>query len=221
MESTLKIRYKYINRVVNDLYISLGINQYPININKVLTFFHNVSVVSYSQFMKDFNLTVEQTFYYLNSKDGCCLYKPSLDKYMIYYNDITIHNKNRIKWTIIHELAHICCGHYHLNNNILENYSDNEIYDFKEHEANYFTSMFLAHQAVLLNLNIHNAYEIEVFCNLSTKAAKYRYKNFLKWTSHNFMTSSDRYIVRKFEKYIDSKNQDYQEHQAFIQAFYR
>ena len=81
--------------------------------------------------------------------------------------------------------------------------------------------MFLAHQAVLLNLNIHNAYEIEVFCNLSTKAAKYRYKNFLKWTSHNFMTSSDRYIVRKFEKYIDSKNQDYQEHQAFIQAFYR
>lgn len=83
MESTLKIRYKYINRVVNDLYISLGINQYPIDVNKVLASFPDVSVVSYSQFMKDFNLTVEQTFYYLNSKDGCCLYKPSLDKYMI------------------------------------------------------------------------------------------------------------------------------------------
>lgn len=221
MENTLKIRYKYINRVVNDLYISLEINQYPINVHKVLASFPKVAVISYSQFMKDFNLTIEQTFYYLTSKDGCCDYKPSLDKYIIYYNDITIHNKNRIAWTVIHELAHICCRHYHLSDTILKNYSDDEIYDFKEHEANYFTSMFLAHQAVLLSLNIHNPYEIEMFCNLSSKAAKYRYENFKKWTSYNFTTSSDRYIVRKFKNYIDSKNEDYQEYLAFKQVFYR
>lgn len=221
MQNTLKIRYKYINRIINDLYISLGLREYPVDAFKLLASFPNVSVVSYSQFMNDFNLTIEQIFTYFTSNDGCCDYKPSLDKYLIYYNDITIHNKNRIMWTIVHELAHICCNHYHLSNTLLNNYSDNEIYDFKEHEANYFTSVFLAHHAILYQLNIHNSYEIEVFCNLSSEAAKYRYKNYLAWTSYNFLTSSDRYIVRNFKKYIDSMNGDYQEHLAFVQSFYK
>lgn len=221
MQNTLKIRYKYINRIVNDLYLSIGIKEYPIDISKVLNSFSNISVVSYSQFMHDFNLTIEQIFSYLTSNDGCCDYKPSLDKYIIYYNDITIHNKNRIMWTIIHELAHIHCNHYHLSDDILNDYSDDEIYDFKEREENYFTSVFLAHHAILSQLNIHNSYEIEVFCNLSSEAAQYRYKNFLSWTNHNFLISSDRCVLRNFGDYIHKKNQEYQDYLEFRQAFYR
>jgi len=219
LQNTLRIRYKLVHRLVNDLYISLGLTSYPLNKEKILSLIPaNVIVISYDQFMHDFDLTLEQVFAYFTSEDGCCDYKPSKDSYIIYYNDININNKNRILWTIVHELAHIFCKHYTLNENFIYNYSSDEIYDFKEREANYFSSIFLAHPIILNNLNIRSSYEIEVFCNLSSQAAKYRYATFKKWTSY-VVTSSDRYILRNFQSYIDSKNADFNQHLAFIRAF--
>lgn len=216
MQNTLTIRYKFIHKLVNDLYISLGLNSYPIDLNTVVNSFSNIKIISYSQFMNDFNLTKTQVFSYFTSDDGCCDYKPSLNAYIIYYNDITITNPRRILWTIVHELGHIFCRHNNINSMVE---SDDDLYDFMESEANYFTSIFLAHPAILKELNIHNPYEIEVFCNLSTQAAKYRYSRFKRFTTFRFLTGSDKYIIANFRDFIDSKNKDYYEHLNFLSAF--
>lgn len=219
MKNTLTIRYKCIHRIVNDLYISLGFNSYPIDINILLNSFKNIVVIPYSTLKKDFNLTNEELFSNFSSSDGCCHYQKKSDKYIINYNDITINNSKRIYWTIIHELGHIFCNHYSLKENLFSNYTDDEIYDFKEREANYFVSIFLAHPAILNELNIKSSYEIEVFCNLSSQAAKYRFDSYNRFINHKFFTSSDRYIIRNFKEYINSKTSDFKEHLAFLQAF--
>lgn len=219
MKNTLKIRYKYIHKVVNDLYISLGIESYPIDISRVISSLNDIVVIPYSKFMSDFNLTKDQVFSFLSSSDGCCHYKQSSNSYIIYYNDITINNTKRTYWTIMHELGHIFCRHYLLKDDSFIGYTDDEIYDFKEHEANYFSSIFLAHPAVLNELDIHGYYEIEIFCNLSSQAAKYRYNSYKRFITYYFFTSSDRYIIRNFQKYINSITNDYKEHLAFLEAF--
>lgn len=216
-----KIRYKYINRIVNDIYIKQNICSFPINIINIINSLKDIKikVISYSEFMKRYNLTKEMVFEALSSEDGCC--DNFGDKYAIYYNDLNNLPQERINWTIAHELGHILCKHYNNRTRIFRNELSDEEYNFMECEANYFASMLLAHSAILLKLNIHNPYEIEVFCNLSSQASRYRYRNFKKWTSYDFITSSDRCITRNFKEYIDSKNQDYQEFLAFKQAFYR
>lgn len=216
MQNTLTIRYKFIHKLVNNLYISLGLNSYPINLETIINSFSNIKIISYSQFMNDFNLTKEQVFAYFTSDDGCCDYKPSLDAYIIYYNDITITNPKRMLWTIVHELGHILCKHNKINS-ITE--LDDDLYDFMEREANYFTSIFLAHPAILRELNIHSSYEIEVFSNLSTQAAKYRYASFKRFTTLRFLTGSDKLIIENFKDFIECKNEDYQEHLNFMSAF--
>lgn len=216
MENTLTIRYKFIHKLVNDLYLSLGLNSYPINLETIINSFTNIKIISYNQFMNDFNLTKDQVFSYFTSDDGCCDYKPSLDAYIIYYNDITIANPKRILWTIVHELGHIFCKHNKINS-VTE--LDDDLYDFMEREANYFTSIFLAHPAILRELNIHNPYEIEVFCNLSTQAAKYRYASYKRFTTFRFLTGSDKFIIENFKDFIECKNEDYQEHLNFMSAF--
>lgn len=215
------IRYKQIHRIVNDIYINLYISSFPIDIITIINLFENIKILSYSQFMKRYKHSYAETLEILNSKEGCTYYDPVKDNYVIFYNDLDTTLTGRIYWTIAHEFGHIMCGH-HIEDTSVKNHSlSEEKYKVVECEANYFASIFLAHPAILSKLNIHNPYEIEVFCNLSTEASKYRYENFKRWTSYNFITSSDRCITRNFKDYIDSKNQDYQEHQAFIQAFYR
>lgn len=215
------IRYKQIHRIVNDIYINLYISSFPIDIITIINLFENIKILSYSQFMKRYKHSYTETLEILNSKEGCTYYDPAKDNYVIFYNDLDTTLTGRIYWTIAHELGHIMCGH-HIEDTSVKNHSlSEEKYKVVECEANYFASIFLAHPAILSELNIHNPYEIEIFCNLSTEASKYRYENFKKWTRYNFMISSDRLITRNFKDYIDSKNQDYQEHLAFIQAFYR
>ena len=97
---------------------------------------------------------------------------------------------------LLHELGHIFCKHNKINS-LTE--LDDDLYDFMEREANYFTSIFLAHPAILRELNIHSSYEIEVFCNLSTQAAKYRYASFKTFTTFRFLTGSDKFIIENFK----------------------
>ncbi len=214
-----KIRYKFINTIVNDIYIRQNICSFPINLIDVINSLDiKIKVLSYSQFMYFYNIPREVVFDILTSDDGCCDYLSG--KYVIYYNDLNNLPKERINWTIAHELGHILCNHYKYSGTKLFNSNLSEIeYEFLEKEANYFASMLLSHSSVLLQLDIHNPYEIEIFCNLSKQASKFRYENYLRWKKFNNLSSSDRYIIRNFQKYIDLKKQEYIEHLDFINLF--
>lgn len=215
-----KIRYKYIHQIINDIYIQQNISSLPIDIINVINSIQDkkIKVISYSEFMKFYNLSVNEVYGALTSDDGCC--DCLGDKYVIYYNDLIELPKKRIYWTITHELGHILCEHYNNRTRIFRNDLSDEEYNFMESEANYFASTFLAHPAILSQLEIHNSHELEIYCSLSKQAAEYRYSTLKRWTNYNYLTSSDRYIIRNFKEYIESKMGDFQEHLRFINSFY-
>lgn len=212
--NTLTIRYKLIHQIVNDIYINSNITQFPVDILSIIESFSTITVVSYTTYAKNHNLTKEELLDCFTSDDGFSVLSKSKDKYIIFFNDFIDHSKQRMRWTIAHELGHILCKHHLFNN---DKFSDEEIYSFKERESNHFASMILAHSVVLNELNLTSSKEIEFFCDLSSAAAKFRFDNHKRY--YRYSTSSDRYIVRNFKEYTDARNQDYQEHLAFLRAF--
>lgn len=212
--NTLTIRYKLIHQIVNDIYINSNITQFPVDILSIIKSFSTITIVSYSTYAKNHNLTNEELLNCFTSDDGFSVLSKSKDKYIIFFNDFIDNSKQRMRWTIAHELGHILCKHHLFNN---DNFSDEEIYSFKEREANHFSSMILAHSVVLNELSLISSKEIEFYCDLSSAAAKFRFDNHKRYCRYS--TSSDRYIIRNFKEYTDARNQDYQEHLAFLHAF--
>ena len=217
--NTLTIRYKYIKNIVNDIYIKLNITQFPINIVDIINSFDNIRIVSYHKFMIDHNLTNDETFEILTSEEGCTDYFKPLNRYIIYYNDLGDKSEERIRWTLTHELAHILCDHYSEDTKIFSEDLDETQYKFKESEANYFTGLLLSNPIILDKLIIRSSSDIEIYCALSSQAAKYRFDNYKKWCKYKISTSSDRYILRNFQNYLDTQNQEYAEFICFMNSF--
>lgn len=217
--STLTIRYRYIKHIVNDIYIKLNISQFPIDIFKIINSFDNIKIVSYCKFMIDHDLNEEETFEILTSDEGCTDYSKALNRYIIYYNDIDYKSSERIRWTLTHELGHILCGHYSENTKIFSESLTEFEYKFKESEANYFTGLLLSNPVILNKLKIKSSFDIEVYCALSSEAAKYRFDNYKKWCKYKIITSSDRYIIRNFKIYLESKQLEYNEFIYFMNSF--
>ncbi len=217
--NTLTIRYSLIKRIVNDIYIKQKLNKFPINIKGVINSFNNIKIVSYHQFMLRYNLTKEETFELLSSDEGCTDYCKSLNKYIIYYNDLDNKSDERIRWTLTHELGHILCKHYSKNTRIFcDNLTEDE-YKLREAEANYFTGLLLSNPIILHKLNIKSSHDIEVFCALSSEAARYRYDNYKKWCKNKILTSSDICILKNFQGYLKAQELEYQEFIKFMSSF--
>lgn len=212
--NTLTIRYNLIHQIVNDIYINADITQFPVDILSIIDSFRNIKIISYSTYAKDLNLTKEEFLECFTSDDGFSVFSKAKNKYIIFFNDFIDNSKQRMRWTATHELGHILCKHHLLSS---DNLTNDEIYAFKEREANHFASMLLAHSTILNELNLVSSKDIEFYCDLSCSAAKFRFDNYKK--NSIYTTSSDRYILRNFKKFIDSKNQDYEEHMAFLRAF--
>jgi Zn-dependent peptidase ImmA (M78 family) len=217
--STLTTRYEYIKRIVNDIYIKLNINQFPIDIFEIINSFDNIKIVSYHQFMIRYNLTKEETFEMLTSDEGCTDYLKPLNRFIIYYNDLGDKSEERIRWTLTHELGHILCNHYCENTKIFSEDLTETEYKFKESEANHFTGLLLSNPVILNKLNIRSSSDIEFYCALSSQAAKYRYDNYKKWCKYKIMSSSDRCILRNFQIYLDAQQMEYNEFICFMNSF--
>ena len=220
--TSLKIRYNYIHKLVNEIYIKHKIHSFPIDINNIICSIktYRIKILSYSTVMEKYKLTEEEVSCMLTSEDGCSV--TNRDKHVIYYNDLGKFPYGRIRWTIAHELGHILCGHFRNNKTKVsqrELLTDEE-YGLMESEANYFASLLLAHPEVLAKINVNNSYEIETFCELSTEASKNTFKNLKTWKQYELSIGSDKDIAVNFQEYIDEKISDYKEHLAFINAFY-
>ncbi|WP_270566540.1 ImmA/IrrE family metallo-endopeptidase [Clostridium beijerinckii] len=218
--STSTIRYTHIKRIVNDIYIKLNISKFPINVFEIIGSFDNIKIVSYHRFMLDHNLTKEETFEILTSDEGCTDYFKPSNKYIIYYNDLDFKSDERIRWTLTHELGHILCSHYSSDNTkIFDDYLSESEYKIMEAEANYFTGLLLSNPVILHKLNIRSSHDIETYCSISSEAARYRYKFYKKWCKNNILTSSDRFIIRNFQSYLNAQRLEYLEFISFINSF--
>ncbi|MEG0366583.1 MAG: M48 family metalloprotease, partial [Coprobacillus sp.] len=110
----MRIRYKFIEQIIDNLFVSLSINKYPIDIFNVFSSYKNVKVVSYSKHMKKYNLTATEVISHFGSEEGCTIYNENKNKYIVFYNNLEEYYKKteRRLWTLAHELGHILLKHH-------------------------------------------------------------------------------------------------------------
>lgn len=111
-------------------------------------------------------------------------------------------SRQRIRFTIAHELGHILLGHvgkYSLVNRE-PSPNDNPI----EREANVFASRLLAPACVLYGCGVKTANEISTLCDISSQAAEYRMKRLAVLYRRNMFLVSplERQVYEQFSHYI-------------------
>ena len=90
----------------------------------------------------------------------------------IYIND-KIHNRNRRRFTLAHELGHGILNHDISKIHYRNNENDSQT-DMQELEANVFARDILMPATVLAALNIHTPEEIMKLCDVSRRSAEIR-----------------------------------------------
>ena len=207
MNKTKRIRIKraVLLALAGAAYLDL-----PVNIKHISKSFPKCRVIPYSMLMRTAGVDYQSILNYANSEDGFSVYDAISESYVIYYNDKSdsIVRSNRYRWSIAHELGHVVLGHHKKSNRtrLFRNTLSVQEYRELEEEADYFASYLLAPYAALSLLNIRNPSDIEKYCQLSPKAASFRYDDYLKWRKDGqYKDAYDFKIRQLFYCIIDKK----------------
>lgn len=209
-KTSFNIRYSLIKKTVNNVFIKYNINSYPIDTTKLFSYFKNIRVVSYSTQINKFKLTEDEAISYFGSEEGCTIYNAKLNKYLIFYNDLstTYKKPERIRWTLIHELGHVLLNHLDEIDGvkIFRNSISNSQYDQLEAEANRFAALLLANPVILNVIGIESKDDVQKICKLSSEAATYRFNDYLKWSKYKYISNFEKKIIDNFKKIITCSN---------------
>ena len=154
--------YNAIEETANDLIEDLGLRLFPVNCFEV-AFLLGIEIKKYSEIPE-----ADRDFVVSKYEDGYSI--KICGKYIIYYNDTL--DRNRIKFTIWHEIAHIQLGH-------LE-YDCTKSYARLEEEANHFAAYVMAPLAFIHNLGLSDPWEIADVCEISFDCACNVYEHYQK-----------------------------------------
>ena len=95
-----------------EVLVEFDILQTPVCFTKIFSALSNeIRLMRYSEYMKRCQCSLEDTVAVMQSSDGACIYKPSVGKYLIFYNDVDPRMGRRERFTIAHELGHYFLGH--------------------------------------------------------------------------------------------------------------
>lgn len=174
------------------------------NLIKLLQKSYTIKLIKFSEFAETANMSLEEVYKLFCTRNARIIFDAKAQIYYIYYNDTMC--KERCRWNIIHELAHLILGHCQKAQKVSTlglMLSDDDCATL-EKEANYFTSyclapypliMFLAAHYGLLNFNGYYIFARSVF-KLS-KEASYYLANTLSKRTHTQITT------KSFEPFID------------------
>lgn len=111
------------------------------------------------------------------------------------YNNVNC--KERISWTLAHEVGHICLGHLtDFEDVMVDHYLNKTNYEVLEKEANRFAAELLSPTIVLQKLKVTNRRDIRLICNLSKKASYNRERN-IEWYANNSIYNKFRKFYKK------------------------
>lgn len=202
----MRTRYKLIDNTVADLFIKLSICSYPIDILNIFSQFNNYKVVSYSKHMRKYNLTEVEVIEHFGSEEGCTIFNPEKNRYLVFYNDLNVYYKKpeRRRWTLAHELGHILLNHHLMSDKtkLFRSALSDDEYKWMEAEANHFASLLLAHPVILHKLNIKNNNDIINICQISDEASKYRFSYYQTWCKYRRVTHKEIIMLKQFHNYL-------------------
>lgn len=140
------------------------ISEFPVDLGKIADFY-GIKITLYSD-TKLIQLFKEDVL----QGDGFVLRNG--DETQVFIND-KIHNRNRRRFTVAHELGHALLGHsldeIHYRNSEIDSQTD-----VQEVEANVFARDILMPATVLAALDIHTPEEIMALCDISYQSARIR-----------------------------------------------
>ncbi len=198
------VRYIYINNLVLNIYEKLPKIRFPLDIKSVINYLPNCRYMSYQDFAKINNCSIEDVIRICESKSGCTHYDIMQNRYLILCNQSTQNNNNigRQRWTCGHEIGHVLCNHHALS--AYEKLSENSLSQINnaeyEMEADYFAATILAPFPLFKLLNIKSAIDVQNIFGLSAEASLYRYKQYIKTSHTRYKTSWDNDIIRLYQK---------------------
>ncbi|NLB91163.1 MAG: ImmA/IrrE family metallo-endopeptidase [Clostridiales bacterium] len=195
------IRYKKAYAESQNFLSVLNVSGYPYKISSLMPLIKelygfDITIAS----LGDLN-AYRATKYKLpyNTDDGSCKYSISTNEYNIIYNEKQ--PEKRIRFTIMHEIAHIILGHVGAENPILSRDSTTDYQKLLyEAEANTFAGNALAPPVMIdyfLNKKPFDASLVQKKFNISYEAAsKYRKADYEAWLSTNLLDSEYNILFR-------------------------
>ncbi|MBQ8540539.1 MAG: ImmA/IrrE family metallo-endopeptidase [Clostridia bacterium] len=206
--------YKKVRDKAWDILIKNNVSSLPVDVFGLCERM-GVKIISYTQatdIIRLYDLTE-----YTNNNDG---FTTIINGHYIIFYDDTVNPKERLRFTVAHELGHIVLGHL-LTDNVscrkgvtIWNRGEAKEPNPSENAANIFASRLLAPACVLWALDIHSADEISKLCGLSKTAAQIRAERmrllyereqewFKKYNKSCFGTSPrERAVLKQFENSI-------------------
>lgn len=198
------IRYTYVNNQVLNIYSMLPTIKFPLDVEEVIRYIPNCRYMSYQQFAKINQCSIDDIIQICESKSGCTHYDIMNDRYLILCNQSTVDNNNtgRQRWTCGHEIGHVVCNHHTIS--AYEKLSENSLLQTTnpeyEAEADYFAATLLAPFPLFKLLNIKSPIDVQNTFGLSTEASLYRYKQYLKWLNTKVKTSWENDMMRLYRR---------------------
>lgn len=178
--------------------------KFPLDVEEVIHYIPNCRYMSYQQFAKINQCSIDDIIQICESKSGCTHYDIMNDRYLILCNQSTVDNNNtgRQRWTCGHEIGHVVCNHHTIS--AYEKLSENSLLQTTnpeyEAEADYFAATLLAPFPLFKLLNIKSPIDIQNTFGLSTEASLYRYKQYLKWLNTKAKTSWENDMMRLYRR---------------------
>lgn len=121
---------------------------------------------------------------------------------MVFFNAGT--SRQRARFTIAHELGHICLNHLEWNRPTVVNREPGPHDNPRETAANQFAARLLAPACVLWALDIHTPEDIARLCDISLPAARFRADRMAElYRRQRFLTSPlEREVYEQFQPFI-------------------
>ena len=200
-----KPRFQFVTETAYNFLLEYGYDRFPISSFKVLEDLSDfVICLSWSKAKSMFN--IEDPFH-LRRNDAEARTIRSLDDngmYYIVYDDVKVTYKERISWTIMHEIGHIILRHLvDFKQTSLERGGLTEK-DYKtlEIEADYFAAEVFMPTSILKHLQKITIDDISLIFGVSWEAAEKKYRRVFE-TDYLPETSYDDKLIRDFYNFFN------------------
>ena len=177
------VRYRYIEKLVYELYRDMPEIKFPLNLETVVDMIPNCRHTSYQRVSCVSRRSMLEVAIACESTSGCTYYDRTEDRYLIMTNEAVFENNTgRRRWTLAHEIGHIMCGHF-LQYPQIEKFAENDdsVFPVCEKEADYFAATLLAPIPFFDLLNIRIAKDVQWKFMLSAEASRYRINEYARW----------------------------------------